>query len=120
MLTPWGESFDRMHPLQEYPRPQLRRESYLNLNGPWDYAITPTADAPLRYDGQITVPFSPESPLSGVGRTLLPTETLWYHRRVTLPDGFRKDRLLLHFGAVDQIRRSPWMSRTPYTVIALT
>lgn len=103
MLTPWGESLDRLHPLQEYPRPQLRRESYLNLNGPWDYAITPTADAPLRYDGQIIVPFSPESQLSGVGHTLLPTETLWYHRRVTLPEGFRKARLLVHFGAVDQI-----------------
>ena len=105
LLTPWGESLDAEAVLQEYPRPQLVRESYLNLNGTWHYAITPTAAGagpPADWDGSILVPFSPEAPLSGVGRQLQPDETLWYHREITLPDGFRLDTVLLHFGAVDQ------------------
>ena len=88
--------------LPEYPRPQLRRDSYLNLNGPWDYAITDTDVQPERFDGQILVPFSPEAPLSGVRRTLTPDRFLWYRRRVMLPAGFVRERTLLHFGAVDQ------------------
>ena len=88
-------------PLSEYPRPQLRRESFLCLNGRWDYAIT-EGERPRYYDGTILVPFSPEAPLSGVERTLLPHQTLWYRRTFTLPDAFMQDRLLLHFGAVDQ------------------
>lgn len=88
--------------LPEYPRPQLRRDSYLNLNGPWDYAITDTDVQPERFDGQILVPFSPEAPLSGVRRTLTPDRFLWYRRRVTLLAGFVRERTLLHFGAVDQ------------------
>ncbi len=103
MFTPWGETLDRDHPLQEYPRPQLRRESYLNLNGRWQYAIR-TGGAPDEFDGEIIVPFSPESLLSGVGRQVTPEDTLWYQRTFTLPEGFRqaRDRVLLHFGAVDQ------------------
>ncbi len=88
-------------PLAEYPRPQLRRDSFLCLNGRWDYAIT-EGERPNYYDGTILVPFSPEAPLSGVQRVLQPHQTLWYHRRFVLPDGFMKDRLILHFGAVDQ------------------
>ena len=103
MLTPWGETLDRANVLAEYPRPQLRRDSYLNLNGDWDYAFTAAPEPPADWQGQILVPFSPESELSGVGRTLLPGEYLWYRRRVRLPEGFKKDRLLLHFGAVDQV-----------------
>jgi len=103
MLTPWGEALDREHPLPEYPRPQLRRNSYLNLNGIWEYAITKTAEKPAAMQGEIVVPFSPEAPLSGVGHILQPDEYLWYRRSVTLPEGFfRGGRLLLHFGAVDQ------------------
>lgn len=103
MLTPWGEALDREHPLPEYPRPQLRRNSYLNLNGIWEYAITKTAEKPSAMQGEIVVPFSPETPLSGVGHILQPDEYLWYRRSVTLPEGFfRGGRLLLHFGAVDQ------------------
>jgi hypothetical protein len=96
-------------PLPEYPRPQLVRDSYLNLNGRWGYAITDGADltgpAPGNWDGTITVPYSPEAELSGVGRRPGAGQTLWYRRTVTLPDGFRDrpdDRVLLHFGAVDQ------------------
>lgn len=103
MLTPWGEALDREHPLPEYPRPQLRRNSYLNLNGIWEYAITKTAEKPAVMQGEIVVPFSPETPLSGVGHLLQPDEYLWYRRSVTLPEGFfQGGRLLLHFGAVDQ------------------
>ena len=110
MLTPWGEALDREHPLPEYPRPQLRRNSYLNLNGIWEYAITKTAEKPAAMQGEIVVPFSPETPLSGVGHILQPDEYLWYRRSVTLPEGFfRGGRLLLHFGAVDQ-RCTVWVN----------
>ena len=105
LTTTWGEALDREHPLQEYPRPQLRRESYLNLNGPWEYAFTRENMEPEEYDGEIIVPFAPESELSGVGRTLRPGEYLWYHRSFTLPEGFHRGRVILHFGAVDQTAR---------------
>lgn len=105
LITTWGEALDREHPMQEYPRPQLRRESYLNLNGPWEYAFTRENMEPEEYDGEIIVPFAPESELSGVGRTLRPGEYLWYHRSLTLPEGFHRGRVILHFGAVDQTAR---------------
>ena len=103
MLTSWGEVLDRDCPLPEYPRPQLRRDSFLNLNGRWQYAVRPLEGAePERFDGEIIVPFSPESLLSGVSRKIMPGDRLWYRRSFTLPAGFRRDRVLLHFGAVDQ------------------
>ncbi|MCC2323459.1 DUF2804 family protein [Cellulomonas xiejunii] len=103
MITPWGDALDVDAPLPEHPRPQLVRDSYVTLNGRWDHAFT-SADAPApdRWGGPIVVPFSPEAPLSGVGRTLQPDEALWYRRTVTLPAGFVRDRVLLHLGAVDQ------------------
>ena len=103
MLTPWGETLDPNNILQEYPRPQLRRDSYLNLNGPWDYAFSDSPEPPAEWQGRILVPFSPESELSGVNRQLQPGEYLWYRRTVYLPGGFNQGRLLLHFGAVDQV-----------------
>ena len=103
MLTKWGAALDRSCPLPEYPRPQLRRESFYNLNGVWEYAITASGDEPEVWDGEIVVPFSPEAPLSGAARGPAKDEFLHYRRSFTLPDGFRKDRVLLHFGAVDQI-----------------
>ncbi|MBQ1742752.1 MAG: glycoside hydrolase family 2, partial [Oscillospiraceae bacterium] len=108
LFTPWGETLDREHPLPEYPRPQLKRDSYVNLNGLWSYAFTDDAHRPDRFDGQIVVPFSPETILSGVERQLQPDEYLWYERAVTLPEGFVRDRVLLHFGAVDQIADVWW------------
>ncbi len=90
LLTRWGRDLDAERVLAEYPRPQLVRDSYLNLNGWWDYAITPAAAAPPgRYDGRILVPFSPEAPLSGVGRQLQPDERLTYHRDLVLPGRVR-------------------------------
>ncbi|HEX4976540.1 MAG TPA: glycoside hydrolase family 2 TIM barrel-domain containing protein [Nocardioides sp.] len=105
LLTRWGRVLDPDRVLPEYPRPQLVRESYLNLNGRWEIAFRPLGDPePREYDGQVLVPFSPEAPLSGVGRQLQPDEHLWYRRTVHLPRGFHDGtgRVLLHFGAVDQ------------------
>ena len=102
MKTPWTDSLDREHPLPEYPRPQMVRENWLNLNGPWDYAFSESGLKPVRFQGKIVVPFSPEAPLSGVGRALGPDEFLWYRKELTLPSSFAGKRVLLHFGAVDQ------------------
>ena len=102
MLTRWGRALDPDDVLPEYPRPQLVRASYLNLNGRWEYAFTALETEPDQYDGTIVVPFSPEAPLSRVGRQLQPDELLWYRRTVTFPARGAGDRVLLHFGAVDQ------------------
>ena len=113
LMTPWGEHLDENCILTEYPRPQMRRNSYLNLNGRWEYAITDSDELPRRWDGTILVPFSPESALSGVGRSLQPGQTLWYRREVIVPQGFipADGRLLLHFGAVDQEAAVYWNGR---------
>ncbi len=102
MLTRWGRTLDRDHPLPEHPRPQLVRETWANLNGVWEHAFTDSPDRPTAYDGPIVVPFSPEAELSGVGRQLQPDEWLWYRRHFTAPDARPGHRVLLHFGAVDQ------------------
>ena len=102
LLTPWGESLNRDCPFNEYPRPQLVRENWQCLNGRWDYAITETEDVPETWDGTIIVPFSPESLLSGVGKQLLPGKRLWYRREFAFEKCKDGERLLLHFGAVDQ------------------
>ena len=101
MLTAWGEKLDKNNILPEYPRPQMRRDSYYNLNGEWDYAITAAGEKqPEKWDGKILVPFSPECELSGVGSILKPDEYLWYRRTWECPE--HTGRVLLHFGAVDQ------------------
>lgn len=114
LTTPWGEALDPTAPLPEYPRPQLVRENWLNLNGIWDYAFTYASTDPLgaddptkppHWDGDIVVPFSPEVPLSGVNRQIRPNHSLWYHRRFIAPAHGPQDRVLLHFGAVDQTCR---------------
>ena len=102
LTTIWGDNISDK-PLQEYPRPQFERKSYVNLNGRWDYAITKTDAIPTRFEGKILVPFSPESALSGVNRQLKPKEYLYYRTFFTLTKGFVKDLVLLNFGAVDSI-----------------
>ena len=103
MNTPWTESVDRSAPLPEYPRPQLVRGSWMSLNGEWEYAICGSEVIPETFDGVIIVPFSPETALSGVGRKLEAGQYLWYRRELDLPEGFAGRRLILHFGAVDQV-----------------
>ncbi|MCR5102007.1 MAG: glycoside hydrolase family 2, partial [Butyrivibrio sp.] len=103
LYTPWGENLDKENVLPEYPRPQLQRSSFFNLNGMWSYAFTQSSSFPTHNQGQILVPFSPESILSGVERRLEPSDFLWYKR--SLPEikiPAKKSRLILHFGAVDQ------------------
>ena len=102
MKTLWGEQLRADAVLQEYPRPQMRRGSYVNLNGYWDYAVTASDQPPQAWQGQILVPFSPEAELSGVNRSLLPGQYLWYRRDLRLAAA-AGERVLLHFGAVDQI-----------------
>ena len=87
LRTRWADQIDRKHVHEEYPRPLLVRESYVNLNGVWNYAVTRREGRPQNYDGNILVPFSPEAPLSGVNRQLKPQETLWYRRM--LPEKVR-------------------------------
>ena len=101
-LTKWGEALDNNIILQEYPRPQFVRNSYLNLNGEWLYSLNNNNENP-KYKETILVPFSIESPLSGVnGKSLEPGMTLWYKRIVDLTKLKNRGRYLLHFGAVDQ------------------
>ena len=103
LMTTWGEGLTPETAWRDYPRPQMVRDNWANLNGEWDYAITSvtnTPGLPTAWQGKILVPFALESALSGVGRLLKPDEFLWYRRTV---DGTRKagERLLLNFGAVD-------------------
>ncbi len=107
----------------EYPRPQMARREWNNLCGPWDYAFTDRPLPPRAWEGTIQVPFSPEAAASGVGRTLRAGEYLWYRRQVRFdPAG---GRILLHFGAVDQMASvfvngvetgSHYGGYTPFTV----
>ncbi len=88
--------------LNAYPRPQLRRLSFINLNGTWDFAVT-DGGLPASFSNTINVPYPPEAPLSGVERRILPEETMWYRRTFPMPMHESGERVLLHFGAVDQI-----------------
>lgn len=101
ILTEWGEKLTADDPLPEYPRPQMVRDQWLNLNGLWDYAIVPADKSPETFDGRILVPFAVESSLSGVGRTVGKDNNLWYSRTFAVPAKWNGKRLLLHFGAVD-------------------
>ncbi len=103
IATPWAAKVDPNHPLPEYPRPQLVRGNWINLNGLWQYAILPKTDEaiPASFAGNILVPFAVESALSGVGKTVGKDSVLWYERTVSLPSSFRNHTVLLQFGAVD-------------------
>ena len=91
-----------MKPLSEHPNPQFERKSYLCLNGEWDYKITQREGIPSSWDGKIVVPYSPESPLSGVNHILQPDENLFYRLQFQLDDDFIKEKVVLHFLGVDQ------------------
>lgn len=102
LMTRWARevSPDKVHP--EYPRPQMVRADWLNLNGLWQYAIAPTNTArPDRWDGEILVPFPVESALSGVAREVGPEKRLWYRREFVVPEAWAGRRVRLNFGAVD-------------------
>ncbi len=102
-MTRWGGLDGDHPPLNEYPRPQFMRPDWLNLNGRWAYGVYPQDQTPEELEGSILVPFSPEAPLSGADRGPGIGEKAWYARSFTLPENFFRGRLLLHFGAVDQI-----------------
>ena len=89
-------------PHNSYPRPHLKRDSFFCLNGKWRFEATPLS-TPEHYSKEILVPFCPESLLSGVDEVFSENYNLFYKRSFVLPEGFIKDRVLLHFGAVDQV-----------------
>lgn len=100
--TRWASEVNPDNPLPEYPRPLMTRQNWQNLNGLWNYAITPKdGKQPSNYEGQILVPFCVESSLSGVQKTVGADKALWYQREFSLPKGWKGQRVLLHFGAVD-------------------
>lgn len=102
LQTRWANEAMVDNPLSEYPRPQMVRENWLNLNGMFDYAVTDeNTEWCEKFDGEIRVPFAIESCLSGVCRRISAKDRLWYRKKFTLPDSFKGKRTLLHFGAVD-------------------
>ena len=101
LTTPWGDRLDRKHPLPEYPRPQLVRRDWLNLNGPWEFAGAEAGEQPVfgrKLGERITVPFPVESLLSGIERR---EDHMFYRKLVTVPKGWGGKRIKLNFGAVD-------------------
>ncbi|TFF37886.1 glycoside hydrolase family 2 protein [Mucilaginibacter psychrotolerans] len=101
ITTPWADKVDPKATLPEYPRPQMVRGNWQNLNGLWNYTIVPKAQTPAAYSGKILVPFAVESALSGVGKTVGKDSMLWYKTSVTLNKALKGKDVLLHFGAVD-------------------
>ena len=103
LLTQWASDVDPENPWPEYPRPQMVREKWLNLNGLWDYAILPKENPePSDWDGKILVPYPVESALSGVKKRINPNQKLWYHTSFRIPEEWQKtQKIILHFEAVD-------------------
>jgi hypothetical protein len=102
LKTIWAEQLNPAKPLPEYPRPQMTRSEWQNLNGLWEYAVVPFGAAePGTFQGQILVPFAIESSLSGVQKEVGADNELWYKREFSLPTGWKSKQVLLHFGAVD-------------------
>ena len=108
LMTPWSEDIDPDNLFDEYPRPQMERQDWVNLNGIWDFLKTDSAsigryDADANYDMKILVPFPIESALSGVMDTDYTNQNKGYvyKRLFTLPKEMNGKKILLHFGAVD-------------------
>jgi hypothetical protein len=102
LMTRWAKDVTPDNVLPEYPRPQMVRKEWQNLNGLWDYAIRPKDEGkPQKWDGKILVPFCAESALSGVMKPVGKDNRLWYRRTFTVPESWNEKRVLLHFGAVD-------------------
>ncbi|MGP4007037.1 AbfB domain-containing protein [Streptomyces sp. 4N124] len=102
MTTPWTDQVPVDNPLPEYPRPQLTRPDWANLNGIWDFAVTSRdAGQPATFSEQIRVPFAPESALSGIQRKITQNDKLWYKRTFTVPSDWSGRRVQLNFGASD-------------------
>jgi len=102
LTTPWTNKVNPDNVLPEYPRPQMVREDWKNINGLWDYAISAaTDDKPSGWDGKILVPYPIESALSGVEKAVTPDQKIWYRTRFAVPGKWNGKRVLLHFGAVD-------------------
>ncbi len=120
LITRWGKEVTPDNAWREYPRPQLVRESWRNLNGLWDYAIVDrpagqsgvpmaTGPPPQSWDGKILVPFCPESALSGVGKSVSKEQLLWYRRSIEVPEAWQGKRVMLRFDAVDW-HSSVWLN----------
>ena len=102
LMTQWGQNVTPANTWQQYPRPQLERKEWQNLNGLWNYNVQQKGAAkPSDYEGKILVPFCIESALSGVGKPLLPEQELWYNRNFSIPETWKGKDVLLHFDAVD-------------------
>lgn len=102
LMTRWAKDVSPDKAWPEYPRPQMVRNEWTNLNGLWDYAIVARDEGqPTKWDGEILVPFAVESALSGVGKSVQPDQKLWYRRNFEAKKPADGGRLLLHFGAVD-------------------
>ena len=112
MRTIWGEHLKEGSVLPEYPRPQMKRNSFLSLNGPWHFYMGPAEEKPEKLPETILVPFSPESELSGIQRKKQKGDVLCYRRSFVLPEGFHRGRVLLHFGAVDLVANVSVNGRT--------
>jgi tetratricopeptide (TPR) repeat protein len=102
MQTRWAKDVNPNHTLEDYPRPQMNRANWTNLNGLWQYVITKKDSAmPLNFNGNILVPYPIESALSGVKKAILPDENLWYKKTINFKPSVKGLKTLLHFGAVD-------------------
>ncbi|MDH6534257.1 beta-galactosidase [Parabacteroides sp. 52] len=102
LKTKWAEEINPKNVLPEYPRPQMERSDWVNLNGEWEYTIqTKGAVEPVAFEGKILVPFAVESSLSGVQKQVGDKNELWYKRSFTVPANWKNKDIMLHFGAVD-------------------
>ncbi len=101
ILTKWAEDVDPLKPWLPYPRPDMVRDSWVNLNGLWDYAITQKGIKPEKWNGSILVPYPVESAISGVRKRVTENENLWYKRTFSIPNVWNKKHILLNFEACD-------------------